>query len=108
MAEGGKGGCWLNVLDLTGWDYKATHSLRLTSVGPLFLVAARSLFCVWLAYLLHELDQRQEQGNHDTTDDDRQENNHDGLQQRGHGRDGIVHFIIIVVSDLHQHLGQGA
>ena len=39
---------------------------------------------------------------------DGQKDDHDRFEQGGHGGDGVVHFFVVVVGDLHQHFGQGA
>ena len=57
---------------------------------------------------VHQSDEGQEHGNDDAADDDGQEDNHDRLEQRGHGRDGVIDFVVVVVGDLEQHFRQGA
>src|SRR5581483_600216 len=44
----------------------------------------------------------------DAADDDRQEDDHDRFEQRGHGGDGVVNLVIVVIGDLEQHFGQRA
>ncbi len=50
---------------------------------------------------VHERNERHEQGDNDTSDDNCEEHNHDWFQQRSHGCHSVIHFFIIVVSDLH-------
>src|ERR1035441_499682 len=60
------------------------------------------------ADLVHQLDEGQEHGDHDAADDNGQENDHDRLQQGGHGGHGIIDFVVIVVGDLEEHLRESA
>ena len=58
--------------------------------------------------MVDQADQRQEQGDNDAADYDCEEHDHDRLQQGSHGGNGVVHLIIVVVGNLHQHFRQRA
>src|ERR1035438_1652402 len=60
------------------------------------------------ADLVHQLDEGQEHGDHDAADDNGQEDDHDRLQQGGHGGYGIIDFVVVVIGDLEEHLREGA
>ena len=49
---------------------------------------------------VHQGNQRQEHRDDDAADNHGQNHDHDGFQQRRHGRDRIVHFLVIVVRNL--------
>src|ERR1041384_2076361 len=61
-----------------------------------------------VADAVHELDEGEEHGDNDAADNHGEEHNHDWLQKRGHGGDGVIDFIVIVVGDFEKHFGQRA
>ena len=63
---------------------------------------------VLLAQFPDDRDQRQEQRNDDRADDQGQEDDEDRFDDRGHAGNRVVHFVVVVVGDLHQHLRQFA
>ena len=66
------------------------------------------MFCHASVNRFYDPNQRQEQGDDDAAYDYSQEDNHDRLQQRGHGARSILDFFITVVGDFREHLGQCA
>ena len=80
--------------------HKAGHS----AIGLILVTLAAAL----AADPVHQLDEGQEHGDDDAADDDGQEDDHDRFEQRGHGRDGVIHLVVVVVGDLEQHFRQGA
>src|SRR6266849_3798393 len=71
-----------------------------------FDIRASSFKSRLLLQALDDADQRQEQRDYNRADDDREKNNHDWLQRRGHSRDRVVDFVIINIGDLQKHLGE--
>src|ERR1043166_7308437 len=63
----------------------------------------KSIFTLFAAATLtdavHQVNQWQEHSNDDAAHDHRQANNHDRLQQGGHGRNGIVDLVIVIVGN---------
>src|SRR6202023_3717022 len=57
-----------------------------------------------LLQALNDADERHEQGDHDGADDECEKNDHDWLKRCGHGRDRVIDFIIINLSDFQKHL----
>src|SRR5205814_8610751 len=77
-------------------------SLDMTEVNRLFVESRLSL----LLQALNDADERQEERDHDLADDERKKYNHDRLECRSHGRDRVVHFVVVNVCDFQKHLGQ--
>src|SRR4029077_9178797 len=73
---------------------------------PSFL--RRLLILTFAAHAVHQVDEGQEHGDDDAADDDGQKDDHDGFEQGGHGRDGVIDLIVVVVGNLEKHFGQGA
>src|SRR5208282_620822 len=57
---------------------------------------------------VHQRDEGKKHGNDDTSDDDGQEDNHDRLQERGHGCHRVIHFVVVVIRDFEEHFREGA
>jgi hypothetical protein len=73
------------------------------ALPKLDLILTSILLTVAAAQAIHQVDQRQEHRDDDAADDDSQEDDHDGFEQRSHGRNSIVHLVIEVIRDLHHH-----
>ena len=73
-------------------------SLDMTE-GKSFVESRLSL----LLQALNDADQRQEQRDYNRADDDRKKYNHDRLERSGHGRDRVVHFVVVNIRDFQKH-----
>src|ERR1035437_614955 len=86
--------------------YGSPRAAGLRAIG-LFVFAALAALAA-AAHSVHHLDEGHEHGNDDAPDDDGQEDDHDGFEQGGHGRHGVIHLLVVVLGDLQEHFRQGA
>src|SRR5689334_7020656 len=57
------------------------------------------------ADFVHQVNQGQEHRKDDAADDDGQKDDHDRFEERSHGRDRVINFLVVVVGDLEEHFG---
>src|SRR5436305_3270159 len=85
---------------LDNYSSRLFWKLQLLGLGAAVFVLAADAY--------DQADEREEHGDDDAADNHGQKHDHDWLEQRGHGRDGVIDFVVVIVSDLHEHLRQSA
>jgi len=89
----------------TNAEHTIPNFLLLASVSPYSaIIANHGGTVVSTTQLVNQCDERQEQGDHDTTNDNSQETDHNRFNHGGHGFNGTVDFFFIYIGNAVQHL----